>query len=351
MRRELAGLRRATVDIRGEAFIDDAHFVALSIGGSEKRFTADVSTIPSDLTRSIFFTVLFEPNEIGGSGGWKPDPMSTMKFASLALASAANLKGDFVLVIPQIFKHRQVLHALIETYQHMAVEEIPDGEIFKPQESRTNWVLQVERLKLAFLRRMPKGKQCIYVELDQLYLPGSGQAFEAIFASQAFDIAYTYKKTRDTFGSTNTGVILFRTSENVLQWQENITKKTSELTGRKCQGGENQLAIDRFVPHLAWGKRFFYSGVWIYALQYPGPLNENTIDCCTLASGTFIAHFKSHKKPLAMSSCCRDRVQVHAEAWLAECTCKQDKADSHCWPSRGSSNRTANDWCAANRMS
>ena len=308
--------------------------------------SAQASGAPTKQAATHFFTVLFDQLGKTVSGGWQYSQM--MKLATLSMASSANLNSTLFVVVYETYKNLQALERRITAQPHMQVEKIPDAKVHS-----VCWVVQMELLKLAFLQRQPEGTLCIYVELDQLFLPGAGLAFGAVFATSSFDIAYTYNRARGGFGSVNTGVILFRASERVTRWLKLMAQTSSTLTGKnRCKGGENQRAIDHYVPHLNWGDHFRGNGTSIFALPYPGPLNYNTAGCCTIPNGIFVAHLKSLKKEFALSSCCRDRVQTHADVWLASCTCRQDSASSHayCWPASNSFTLADAAWCGSRRV-
>lgn len=291
-----------------------------------------------------FFTVLFQPNEMG-SGGWIRSHF--VQLASLSFASTTNLHSRYVIVTHESSNQ---LHQLPIEMHQLEVVKIPDVEV-RHKELRANWVLLMDHLKIAFLKRLPSGSPCVYVELDQLFMPGAGLAFEAVFAKEIFDIAFTYRSKRTHRGSTNTGVVLFRTSAPVIHWLEAAAAQLLALTGNLSKGGENQLVIDRYLPHLAWGKRFFFRDLWFLSLPFPGPLNDVTMGCCALKNTSFVAHLKSTRKEWALSVCCRDRVQPRINAWLADCTCaKQDKSlSARCWPSEGTWTSAASDWCGGNQ--
>ena len=172
------------------------------------------ATIVKSRLMLTFFTVQFQPNDMG-SGGWKRSKI--VQLASLSFASTTNLHSRYVIVTHES-SHQ--LHQLPIKMHQLEVVKIPDVEVLRHKELRANWVLLVEHLKIAFLKRLPSGSPCVYVELDQLFLPGAGLAFEAVFAKEIFDIAFTYRSKRTHYGSTNTGVVLFRTSAPVIHWLE-----------------------------------------------------------------------------------------------------------------------------------
>ena len=194
-----------------------------------------------------------------------------------------------------------------------------------------NWVLRVELMKYHFVRRQTPGAKVVYVELDQLFLPGAGDLFEATFDNHAFDAAFTFVPHCNKFGCVNTGVVLFRAGPRATLLLDLASKKTLSITGNRSKGGENQRAIGSFFPHLSLTTNATYTSpelnFTIHSVLggFGGPLNFNSKGCCHLPSAVVVAHFKSMKKEWAKDECCRDRVAVNPGAWRATCSCTQNK--------------------------
>ena len=303
------------------------------------RATTSASGAPTNAQSSsaIFFTSLIDVPK----SSWPQSQL--MKLSTLSSASAINLNSTLFVALYKTFKHMREIEKLATTQPHMQLRKFP----VLMNRSKQCWVVHVELLKHAFLQIQPQGALCVYVELDQLFLPGAGSEFQAVFASRSFDIAYTYNRKRTQFGSTNTGVILFRASDRVTRWLKLMASTTSSLTKYSCKGGENQKVIDRYMPHLEWNQNRVIDGLSILSLPYPGPLNFNAVGCCSIPDGIFVVHLKSRKKAFALSSCCRDRVKAQQNAWLATCTCQQKNAssDAYCWPATGSFTAADAAWC------
>ena len=176
-------------------------------------------------------------------------------------------------------------------------------------------------------------------------------------------MGFTYKARRRVDGSTNTGVILFRSiSNSTIRFFEMLREN---IPDNVTDGGGNQLAIDHFVPHLKYNetyglhldklKQYDKDGqVRILALQYPGPLNYNSFGCCTLPPGIYVAHFKSLKKKLALSSCCRDSAfpfttgnqnyAAYRGSWKGSCECAKRGRFAFCWSLSNATQKSAS-WC------
>lgn len=199
---------------------------------------------------------------------------------------------------------------------------------------------------------------------SRIFLPDAGHAFRQIYARVDWDVGFTYLAKRGSFGSTNTGIILFRSiSDWTILFLENVRKGIP----KKARGGENQRSIDLFIPHLKYNQIYQLDldklkqrhQIRILALQYPGPLNYNCIGCCELPPGIHVAHFKALKKNLALSSCCRDlafpptrnrsyMAQRMRGIWKESCECKQKhfSRPAFCMPSNKSNPiRNGTSWC------
>ena len=296
------------------------------------------TTLTNGQTNTKAFTILFD---LGDAAAWAKK--NVIKLAELSIASAVNLQMPLVVVTHESFPSLVALKKLTKSYPYFSVVTVPDSEIDK---KRANWVLLVENLKLAFMRRNV-GSNIVYVELDMIFMPGAGKAFENTF-NQTFDVAFTYNLARGRYGSVNTGVIFNRVSSRTILLFEKMSKEIP----KHATGGENQRAIDKFVPHLKWSEKYSLQmgngTVAVLSLQYPGPLNYNTAGCCKLPPEIFVAHLKSLKKNFALSACCRDRsLQNHPnrQAWGESCVCSQKRAASQatCFPVNKTSAKK--NWC------
>ena len=175
----------------------------------------------------------------------------------------------------------------------------------------------------------------------------------------------TYWAKRSTVvGSTNTGVILFRSvSNSTIRFFEMIRGK---IPNKVHDGGGNQKAIDRLVPHLKYEaiyalhldqfKHYDKDGqVRILALQFPGPLNYHSSGCRTLPPNIYVAHFKALKKNWALSSDCRDAAfplttgnqhyTAYRGVWKESCECARKGFFAFCWPSSNATQKGAS-WCS-----
>jgi len=267
-----------------------------------------------------YFTTLF------ASGNhllqWKTKELISPT-ARLSLASAPNL-GRLTILTHASYRGLSALRDLASPAVGVEVTVLPDHDVGLVTHPN-NWVLRVELFKYQFARRQAPGTRLVYVELDQLFLPGAGTAFAAVFERQ-FDVAFTFNEKPGSFGSINTGVVLIRVGPRSLRLLDEAAKRTLQLTGERSGGGENQKALTRLMPHLAWGKTWTGEAWTILSLQYPGPLNYNGIGgCCHLKPDVVVAHLKSMKKRWAKDVCCRDRVAVdNGRAWKSACKCVQN---------------------------
>ena len=318
-------------------------------------------TIASGIMRRndfIAFTSIFDFN----AAGWA-DGVELLKLSELSIASAINLKAPFIVLTHTSFPLLGSLYELTKRYDYLSVEAIPDAELSL---NKSQWVAAVEKFKVHFLKKNEKaGTPLVYVELDQLFLPGSGQNISKLFnnddfSTSKFDVGFTYNnKPGGKFGSVNTGVIFFRAGRGVTHFFEAMLR---ELLNRHSvtYGGENQKVIDSFVPFLEHGQTHLVTldgetNVTVQSFAYPGPYNFNTPGCCKMQQNVFVAHFKSLKKNFILSACCRDLVfperdDIRRKPWLTSCDCNQANASTNavCFASSGDlANGTEPDskWC------
>jgi len=112
----------------------------------------------------------------------------------LSLASVPNLNGKLTVVTHASYNGLPALAKIISPIVRLHV--LNDDEVdFDTRPA--NWVLRVELMKYHFVRRQAPGAKVVYVELDQLFLPGAGRLFEATFDNHAFDAAFTFNLRRD----------------------------------------------------------------------------------------------------------------------------------------------------------
>mmetsp|Transcript_7386 Transcript_7386/g.21835 ORF Transcript_7386/g.21835 Transcript_7386/m.21835 type:complete len:335 (+) Transcript_7386:290-1294(+) len=316
------------------------------------------SGVHADRGREIrYFTTLFESSTPGWASE-QHDAAAVSQTPLLSLASVPNLKGHLTILTHSTYRGVGALRlAAIEASGlswpancTINLKIIPDAAVGFDRYP-DNWVLRIELFKLMYIKHQPPGARLVYVELDQLFLPGAGQAFAAVFESQQFDVAFTFLNNSSKFGSMNTGVILIRAGPRAIDLFKRgiqILRGTGSLPSK---GGENQKAISTLMPELRWGDtwRGGASNATIHALRYPGPLNMNTKGCCQLGPETFVAHFKSTKKQWSKDKCCRDRVGVNRDAWKGACRCSQTNMSAlpTCVPDQSSAPGDAVGWCEA----
>ena len=232
--------------------------------------------------------------------------VDALRMLELSLASAVNLEGPVTIVTHDSFPTHEVLKKIVGKYSYTSILSVPDAEI---PDDRTQWVLWVDRLKVSFLTRN-LGDNVVYVELDQIFAPGTGQAFTKVFVDYDFDLALSYKNNADRFGTTNTGVMLFRASKDSLYFLKRVIDATAVITNPKGKstGGENQLAIDEVVKkRIPQGRQKTIKlennrSVFCF-LGYP-VLNYNARVAVTCRA-TLVAHLKAFKKQFAFQACCR----------------------------------------------
>jgi len=138
--------------------------------------------------RVAYFTALFDSGAVGWSGA-KVSPKSVSQTALLSLASVPNLDGELTIVTHASYGGLPALAAVASPI--VRLEVLSDAEV-DFAERPENWVLRVELMKYHFVRRRPPGAKVVYVELDQLFLPGAGRLFEATFDNHAFDAAFMF---------------------------------------------------------------------------------------------------------------------------------------------------------------
>ena len=179
-----------------------------------------------------------------------------------------------------------------------------------------------------------------------------------MFVDYDFDLALSYKNNADRFGTTNTGVMLFRASKDSLYFLKRVIDATAVITNPKGKstGGENQLAIDEVVKkRIPQGRQKTIKlennrSVLLHALSYPSPLNYNAAGCCDLPGDTLVAHLKAFKKQFAFQACCRKFAGNKSQAaWLHSCDCaqvtdKQVKCPVKCTP-QDPQDAAAVKWC------
>ena len=282
------------------------------------------------------------------------DAVRQLRRLEPTLASAVNMDGPVSIVTHDSFPNHEALKKIVSKYRYVSILTVPDTEV----SNKRNWVLWLERLKLSFLMRN-LGNNVVYLELDQIFAPGTGQAFTKVFADYDFDLALTYKNKADTYGCTNTGVMLFRASEVSLYFLKQVIDATVAITNRRggrIAGGENQLGIDAVVKKCipqGGQNRVALKGnrsILLHALNYPGPLNYNAVGCCGLPDDTLVAHVKSWKKQFAFQACCRDFAGDKSnKTWLYSCNCKptSGRVKSVKCTAQDTQDATAVEWCEA----
>lgn len=299
-------------------------------------------------SRVTYFTTLFD-SSAGGWGGAKLSPESVSQTALLSLASVPNLNGELTIVTHTSYRGLPALAAV--TSPTVRLHVLNDAEVDFAKRPG-NWVLRVELMKYQFVRRQAPGSKVVYVELDQLFLPGAGRLFEATFDNHAFDAAFTFVPQCNVFGCVNTGVILFRAGPGASLLLDLATKKTLAITGTRSNGGENQKALASLFPHLSLTSNATYTSpahkFTIHSVLggFGGPLNFNSVGCCHLPSTVVVAHLKSMKKKWSKDKCCLGRVAVNPGAWRATCSCSQTNHAYHpvCKPVGANQ---AKGWCEA----
>ncbi len=305
---------------------------------SHRRRGAPQASSTNSTSNITYFATLFDSSD----HAWKSKELISQT-ARLSLASAPNL-GRLTILTHATYRGLAALRDLASPA--VGVEVLPDHDVGLVTHPN-NWVLRVELFKYQFARRQAPGTRLVYVELDQLFLPGAGTAFAAVF-ERPFDVAFTFNKEPDRFGSVNTGVILIRAGPRALKLLDEAAKRTLQSTGSRSSGGENQKALTHLMPHLAWGETWTGEAWTILSLQYPGPLNYHAKGCCHLKPDVVVAHFKSMKKRWAKDRCCRDRVAAdNGRAWKSACKCVQDdvKKLPECSPDNASVLSDSTGWC------
>eukprot|EP00434_Breviolum_minutum_P019433 symbB.v1.2.017136.t1/scaffold1268.1/size213459/17 len=295
----------------------------------------------------------------GSTGNFGSDS-PLLKLIDISLASTINLEATVAVVTHTSFADLDRLKEITNKFDHVRLAVYSDDVV---QYNSSNWVQLIESFKIAHLLEN-RFKNLLYIELDMIFLPDAGHAFRQIYARVDWDVGFTYLAKRGSFGSTNTGIILFRSiSDWTILFLENVRKGIP----KKARGGENQRSIDLFIPHLKYNQIYQLDldklkqrhQIRILALQYPGPLNYNCIGCCELPPGIHVAHFKALKKNLALSSCCRDlafpptrnrsyMAQRMRGIWKESCECKQKhfSRPAFCMPSNKSNPiRNGTSWC------
>jgi|TARA_B100000524_G_scaffold347724_1_gene250313 hypothetical protein len=294
---------------------------------------------PAESSDITYFATIFDSSAKGWLGGTK-SPTSVSQTALLSLASVPNLNGKLTLVTHTSYRGLPALSKIISPIIGLYV--FKDNEIdFDTRPA--NWVLRCTLMQYLFVRRQKPGAKVVYVELDELFLPGAGRLFQETFDNHAFDAAFTFLPNCNNFfgyfgcgakirtvGYVNTGVILFRAGPKATLLLDLASKKTLAITGDRSKGGENQKAIGSFFPHLSITTNATYTNpelnITIHSALggFGGPLNFNSVGCCHLPSTVVVAHFKAMKKEFSREKCCRDRVAVNPGAWRETCSCKQN---------------------------
>ena len=308
----------------------------------------------AELSDITYFATIFSSN----TPGWRDAKSATRvsQTSLLSLASVPNLNGNLTVVTHASYNGLPALAKIISPIVRLHV--LNDDEVdFDTRPA--NWVLRVELMKYHFVRRQAAGAKVVYVELDQLFLPGAGRLFEATFDNHAFDAAFTFNLRRERvvcvntrWGCVNTGVVLFRAGPKATLLLDLASKKTLSITGNFSTGGENQRAIGSFFPHLNVTTNETYTNpelnFTIHSVLggFGGPLNFNSAGCCHLPSAVVVAHFKSDKKEWSRDECCRDRVAVNPGAWRATCSCRGNLHTVSC-ASRSARSRRQGRWCEA----
>ena len=159
----------------------------------------------------------------------------------------------------------------------------------------------------------------VYFELDMLILPGAGRMIREVFEINGrFDVAYTYREENDPlserYGSMNTGIVMLRRTQAMYAWCEVVTEKTKVVVAEHLQrgpvvlGGQNQVAIDRLgAKALKFGTHLIYNQTNTTILSLPVKGFDGT-DCCNVANGAAVLHFRGSVKQGILNACCRKLV-------------------------------------------
>ena len=108
-----------------------------------------------------------------------------------------------------------------------------------------NWVEIVEFIKIIALKKF-FNKNLVYIELDMLFKKGTTDYIKSIYSKYNFNMALTYRG-KNEWGSSNTGIILYKNINNkLIQFSNKILDEIKKIKNKygENQGGTNQIALD-----------------------------------------------------------------------------------------------------------
>jgi len=263
----------------------------------------------------MYFSVWF-PSKSSGSGGFvdlirfhvaSAENLGAQKHgASLTVVTLAEdvlqqigtktLRDQAKHVLAELSR-LQKLHRFLRILR-MAQTDLTDLGVFVPAH-KIHWVKQIEYMKMFFFQRAiaagskrlherpeePRREpfrratapKVVYVDGDVIFGVGVARKMDRIFTASQFDVAFTYRprqQRHSSAGRTNSGVILVRPSQRVLDFWRILVSKCN------ATGAGNQVALDRMgVPYVAWGETYRFQLPAQYARntsRYP-PLENITI--------------------------------------------------------------------------
>ena len=194
------------------------------------------------------------------------------------------------------------------------VRSIPSASVFHISinaENQGSWVKTMLQLKLAYMTRTHFAEY-VYFEMDMLILPGASMAVQSVFSqSPEFDVAYTYNGHSGGAASLNTGIVLYRRTQQMFSWHEAVTKNTAEVTqewkrehGRHTFGGQNQVAIDRIgAQNIPWGTMYEHNITHAKIFSMPRKVLNGGSDCCDTGEA-LVLHFRGMTKKRILDECC-----------------------------------------------
>mmetsp|Transcript_15375 Transcript_15375/g.49135 ORF Transcript_15375/g.49135 Transcript_15375/m.49135 type:complete len:280 (+) Transcript_15375:67-906(+) len=248
-----------------------------------------------------FFALCYSPESVAGHKT-QFSGKSFLAVVNRSLLSTRHLADTITLVVPV---GDNGCTSLARTIPHIRIHHISVDVA-----AHGSWVNTMQHLKLMYMQSTHFAKY-VYFELDMIMTPGAGfRVRNAFELNHAFDVAYTYRGKSAVYGSANTGLILYRRSEAMFRWVNEVNKMTARIINDKNEssssvGAHNQVAVDRLgANNIKIGDVFSHAGTGatIFALSRR-PLNTDG-NCSKPHGPGAILHFNARSKPKILNRDC-----------------------------------------------
>ena len=148
-----------------------------------------------------------------------------------------------------------------------------------------------------------------------IILPGAGEHVHDVFEKDRQSTSYTYRG-KSSWGSVNTGLILYRRTAAMFEWLSAVSTVTSELVFERNEtfsraGAQNQLAIDKLgAENVPFGESYAHAPTGAKIFSISRDLLNGPGNCCGPRRSA-VLHFNADTKPNILHSCCTSYWRTH----------------------------------------